>query len=167
MLHLISAISEKIVRNPQKSKWLTLLCSLASAAVLAISAAPAAADPPTQFRTSEQCNYVPAPTDLLFCFSQSGQIIRNGSEGGSTLFLANFITRSTVYEGPTNEGGLFSQTTTTLHQSSLVKDGELAVFHFRQIIKTRNSTTACTFTTHSVVVDGEVRHLVIQDVSCR
>lgn len=155
------------MRNPQKSKWSAIICSIASTALLALSAAPAAADPPTQFRTPEQCNYAPAPTDLLFCFSQNGQIIRNGSEGGNTLFLAHFITRSSVYEGPTKEGVLFSQRTTTQHQSSLVKDGELAVFHFREVIKTSSSATACTFTTHSVVVDGEVRHLVIQDVKCR
>lgn len=154
------------MKNPKYMKWLAAVPFVASTG-LTLLAVPAAAAPPNPFELPEQCNYFPEPTNILACFSQSGQISQTNTASGNTITRASVTTTSAVYDGPTKEGTQIAQSKTTQLSSSAAKNGQPAVFHLRQLIDADNFATglSCTFDIQLEIVGDHVRN-ARTDVKC-
>jgi hypothetical protein len=154
------------VKNPKDMKWLTAVPFVASTG-LTLLAVPAAAAPPNPFELPEQCNYFTEPSNILACFSQSGQISQTNTSSGNTITRASVTTTSAVYDGPTKEGTQIAQSKTTQLSSSAAKNGQPAVFHLRQLIDADNFATglSCTFDIQLEIVGDQVRN-ARTDVKC-
>lgn len=154
------------MKNPKNMKWLAAVPFVASTG-LTLLAVPAAAAPPNPFELPEQCNYFPQPTNVLACFSQSGQISQTNSSSGNTVTRASVTTTSEVYDGPTKAGIQIAQSKTTQLSSSAAQNGQPAVFHLRQVIDADNFAAGlwCTFDIQLETMGDEVRN-ARTDVKC-
>jgi hypothetical protein len=152
------------VKNPKDIKWLAAVPFVASTGLLTLLAVPAAAAPPNPFELPEQCSYFPEPTNILACFSQSGQISRTNTPSGNTITRASVTTTSAVYDGPTKQGTQIARSRTTQLSSSAAQP---AVFHLRQRIDADNFATglSCTFHIQLEIVGDQVRN-ARTDVNC-
>ena len=155
------------MKNLKDMKWLAAVPFVASTG-LTLLAVPAAAAPPNPFELPEQCNYFPAPTNVMACFSQSGQISQTNTSSGNTITRASVTTTSAVYDGPTKEATQIAQTKTTQLSSSAAKNGQPAVFHLRQLVDADNFATglSCTFHIQLEIVGDQVRN-ARADVKCK
>ena len=147
------------MKNPRNLKYRAGASVLASSAVLALSAAPAAAAPPQHFVFAEVCNYVAAPYDHLVCISQSGRFSHTDTPSGKTITQSAVTTSTTVYAGATKNGVVTAWSDSTQQFNALVKSGEPALFQLRQVIKDDNvlSTTSCMINVRFVIMGSQIR----------
>lgn len=155
------------MKNPKAVKWLVAAPVVASTGLLTLVAAPAsAASNPFEF--PEQCNYFPAPTNILACFSQSGDISQSTTSSGSTVTRASVTTTSVVYDGPTRTGTQIARSKTTQISNAAAAHGQPAVFHLRQRINARNFANglSCVFHIQLEIVGDQVWN-VRTDIKCK
>ncbi|MDQ0850026.1 hypothetical protein QFZ65_001964 [Arthrobacter sp. B3I9] len=132
---------------------------LASGAVLALSAAPAAAAPPRPFYFPEACNYVPAPFDQLVCISQTGRYSQVATPSGKTVTRAAIATSTTVYTGPSKTESVTAWSDTTQQFSVLAASGDPALFQLRQVVRGDNVLvrTSCMVNVRFVITGTQIR----------
>jgi hypothetical protein len=132
---------------------------LASCAVLALSAAPAAAAPPRPFYFPETCTHVPAPFDQLVCVTQAGRYSQANTLSGKTITRAAVVTSTTVYPGRSKSESVTAWSDTTQQFSVLGRSGEPALFQLRQTVKGENVLvrTSCLINVRFVIVGNQIR----------
>lgn len=147
------------MKSLRNLKFRAAVSSLATAAALAVSAAPAAAGPPQFFVFAEVCNYVAAPHDHLVCLSQAGRFSHTATRSGKTLTRSAVTTSTTIYAGATKNGTVTAWSDTTQQFSALVRSGQPALFQLRQVIKDNSllSRTSCMITVRFVVTGTQTR----------
>lgn len=155
------------MKNPKEIKWLAAVPLIASTVFLTLSAAPAAAVPWNHFELSEQCNYFPAPTNALACFSQSGQVIRTHPLRGNPATYVSVTTSSTVHYGPSKAGTRLAQSTTTQIRTAVAGNGQPAVVRLWQVVRAANYAAPlwCTFYIQLEIVGEQVRN-TRTDIKC-
>lgn len=156
------------MKNPKAVKWLVAVPVVASTGLLTLVAAPASATASNPFEFPEQCNYFPAPTNILACFSQSGDISQSTTSSGSTVTRASVTTTSVVYDGLTRAGTQIARSKTTQISNAAAANGQPAVFHLRQRINAKNfaSGLSCLFHIKLEIVGDQVRN-VRTDIKCK
>lgn len=156
------------MKNPKGMKWFAAVPFIASTGLLTLLAAPAAAAPANPFELPEQCNYFPEPTNVLACFSQSGQITRITGRGGIPVTYASVTTVSAVHYGATKAGVQITQSKTTQVRSAPAENGQPAVFSIRQRIHAGNYAAGllCTFHIQLEIVGEHVQN-ARSDINCR
>jgi len=147
------------VKNPVNLKMRAGASLLASGAVVALSATPAAAAPPQYFEFAEVCNYVSAPYDHLVCVRQTGRFSHTDTPSGKTITQSAVTTSTTLYAGPSRNGTVTAWSDSTQQFSALVKSGEPALFQLRQVIKDDSvlSTTSCMVNVRFVITGTQIR----------
>jgi hypothetical protein len=151
--------SENLVKNPKNLKFRAAVSVLASSAVLALSATPAAAAPPQYFEFAEVCNYVSAPYDHLVCVRQTGRFSHSDTPGGKTITHSAVTTSTTVYQGTTKNGRVTAWSDSTQQFNALLKSGEPALFQLRQVIKDDGvlTITSCLINVRFVITGAQIR----------
>ncbi|MDQ0820819.1 hypothetical protein QFZ79_003192 [Arthrobacter sp. V4I6] len=147
------------MKNFRNLKFRAGVSVLASSAVLALSATPAAAAPPHHFVFAEVCNYVAAPYDHLVCISQAGRFSQTDTPSGKTITQSAVTTSTTVYQGASKNGIVTAWSDSTQRFSALVKSGEPALFQLRQVIKDDSvlSKTSCMINVRFVIRGTQIR----------
>lgn len=151
--------TENLVKKARNRKFRAGVSFLASSAVLALSASPAAAAPPHHFVFAEVCRYVAAPYDHLVCISQSGRFSQTDTPSGKTITQSAVTTSTTVYAGPIKNGVVTAWSDSTQQFNALVKSGEPALFQLRQVIKDDGvlSTISCMINVRFVIMSAQIR----------
>lgn len=127
------------------------LVLISTAALLAVSAAPAVAGPPERYDIPESCVLTNGGR-WLECTSQRGLIKETFTPTGGYVFTANTDTRFAVYDGPSKRSPLLFRDNLKEHVNSSTRDGEVKVEH-RRTVEKRECTTVTTF----VLAGGDVR----------
>lgn len=154
------------MRNFKNLRWLAAPC-VAATGLLAVLAGPATAAARTPFEVPGQCSYFPAPTNILACLSQSGQISQTGTPAGDIITRATVTTVSAVYVGPTKEGIQLSQAKTMQYSHSVEKMGQPAAVEVRQQMNAENyaAELSCAFHVRLVMMHQHVQH-ARTDINC-
>lgn len=155
------------MKNPQALKWLAAVPIVASTVVLTLPAVPAAAAQGHRFELPEQCNYFPGRTNILACFSQSGDIRQSIGPGNNPVTYVRVTTASTVHQGPSKAGTTIARSKTTQVSSAAAENGRPAVFHLRQLIDADNFAAglSCAFHIQLETVGDQVQN-ARTDIKC-
>lgn len=155
------------MKNPKEMKWIAAVPFVASTGFLGLLAAPAAAAQGHRFELPEQCSYFPGPTDVLACFSQSGQISQINNPGRNPVTYASVTTASAIHDGPTKAGTTIAQSRTTQVSSARAESGRPAVVHLRQVIDADNFAAglSCTFHIQLEIMGSQVQN-ARTDIKC-
>ena len=128
---------------------------VASIGLLAISAGPAGAAPPTRFDIPEECSIF---LGNLVCIKQSGQFVTQATPSGVVTAVGKSTFHSEVYDGPGKQNQLLLDFTSNDHFNNVSRNGEPVMFHTRTSFTQTSGGMTCKVTSNFVQTGGEIRH---------